>query len=174
VTRRKLGNTLAAAVLAILREGPTHPYALERTLRERGMQRSIRVSHGTVYLVFKQLTRDGLVEAVETRRTAKRPERTVYALTTAGRAQLLAWTREMLSVPTAQYGAFQAGLCLLAVLPPAEVSDLLRDRRTALAAEIGKVRPAAEEQLVDEYLVAQLELERDFVDRLIRRIQQDS
>ena len=178
VTRRNQGNTLAAAVLAVLREGPTHPYAVERTLRQRGMQRSIKVSHGTVYLVFKQLTRDGLIEPVETRRTAGRPDRTVYTLTTPGSAQLLAWTREMLSVPAREYTAFQAGLCLLAVLPSDEVSGLLRDRGTALAAEIGAIHrdpahPADALVVEDEYRVAQLELERAFVERLIQRIERD-
>jgi DNA-binding PadR family transcriptional regulator len=173
VMARRHSNTLAAAVLAVLWEGPTHPYAVQRTLRERGLDRSIKISRGTVYLLFGQLVRDGHVAAVATGRTANRPTHTVFTLTEPGHAQLLAWAKELLSVPTTEHGAFPTGLRLLPVLPPAEVTRLLRERCTALAAEIGTVGAQPGHPLVDEYRRAQLELERDFVDRLIARIAHD-
>jgi DNA-binding PadR family transcriptional regulator len=171
VMARRHSNTLAAAVLAVLWEGPTHPYAVQRTLRERGLDRSIKLSRGTVYLLFGQLTRDGHVEAVATGRTANRPTHTVFTLTEPGRAQLLDWAKELLSVPSTEHGAFPTGLRLLPVLAPAEAATLLRERCAALAAEISAVGAEPGHPLVDEYRRAQLELEQDFVDRLIARIE---
>ena len=168
---RRHSNNLAASVLAVLRDGPTHPYAVQRTLRDRDLHRTIAYSRGTVYLVFDQLARDGHVEAVETRRTANRPEHTVFTLTEAGDAQLLAWVKELVAVPSMEHGNFPTGLRLLAVLPTAEVPGLLRERHSALGAELDVLGSAPGHPLTDEYRRAQLELEQDFVNRLIARIE---
>ena len=63
-----------------------HPYELGRTLREHGDERSIKFNHGSLYMVVQQLAKAGFVAAQETSREGQRPERTVYALTDAGRA----------------------------------------------------------------------------------------
>ena len=65
-----------------------HPYQLHQTLVERGDTRIVRVNPGAVYHGVERLERDGLVEVVGTDRTGKRPERTTYRITDAGRAGL--------------------------------------------------------------------------------------
>src|SRR6476660_5402471 len=62
-----------------------HPYQLHQTLVERGDTRLVRVNPGAVYHGVERLERDGLVEVVGTDRTGKRPERTTYRITAAGR-----------------------------------------------------------------------------------------
>src|ERR1700749_4101478 len=91
--RRKVENLLGLAVLAYLVEGPKHPYEVGRLLREHGDERSIKFNHGSLYTVFGQLTRAGFIAEQGTTREGARPERTVYALTDAGRAELRDWLR---------------------------------------------------------------------------------
>src|SRR5881396_2004673 len=96
---RKVGNLLALAVLSYLTQRPMHPYELSRTLRDNGDARSIRFNHGSLYMVVQQLARAGLIVEVETTRQGQRPERTVYALTDAGRQELGDWMRELVAEP---------------------------------------------------------------------------
>ena len=83
--RRSISNPLALAVLACLHERPMHPYEMASTMRERGKEQSIKLNYGSLYTVVDSLARSGLIEAMEATREGRRPERTVYRLTEAGR-----------------------------------------------------------------------------------------
>jgi DNA-binding PadR family transcriptional regulator len=131
--RRAVGNLLALAVLSYLSQGPLHPYELSRTLREHGDARSIKFNHGSLYMVVQQLARAGFIVAQETTRAGQRPERTVYALTDAGRHEFRDWLRTLVEVPDHEYPHFVAALSLIAALPPNEVVDLLHKRLARLA-----------------------------------------
>src|SRR5215467_12580119 len=101
--KRKVGNLLALAVLSYLSQRPMHPYELSRTLREHGDARSIKFTHGSLYMVVGQLARAGYITAVGTSRAGQRPERTVYALTDAGRAEFRGWLAGLLAEPAHEY-----------------------------------------------------------------------
>src|SRR5215469_17896722 len=103
LTKRKTQNPLALAVLACLTEHPMHPYEIATTLRERGKDQSIKLNFGTLYTVVEALQQHGLIVAQETERAGRRPERTVYRLTDAGRIELFDWISELLSRPAKEY-----------------------------------------------------------------------
>ncbi len=136
MARKGVSNPLALAVLAHLWERPMHPYELASTMRERGKEASIKLNYGSLYTVVEALEREKLIVAQETVREGRRPERTVYALTDAGRARLVGWMRDLLSKPIKEYPQFTAGLSLAGVLPPAEVASLLQERARRLAEEV--------------------------------------
>jgi DNA-binding PadR family transcriptional regulator len=138
--RRKVGNLLALALLAGLREKPMHPYEMATLLRERGKDFSIKIQWGSLYTVVQNLEKHGFVEAVDTTRQGKRPERTVYALTAAGRAELDDWMRELLAQPRHEFTAFEAALSNAGVLRPETVIELLQQRIVALDAGIRDAR----------------------------------
>src|SRR6266513_2367770 len=126
--KRKVGNLLARAVLPYLTQRPMHPYELSRTLRDNNDVRSIKFNHGSLYMVVGQLARAGFITEQETSRGGQRPERTVYALTDAGRDELRDWLRELVAQPQHEYPAFVSALSLIAALPPSEAVGLLRAR----------------------------------------------
>ncbi|MEZ0067495.1 DNA-binding PadR family transcriptional regulator [Streptacidiphilus sp. MAP12-20] len=130
--KRKLSNPLALAVLSLCSEHPRHPYEMSQVLRQRGKQGSIKINFGSLYTVVQNLERHGFIEAAGTERDGRRPERTVYGLTDAGRAELHDWLSELLSVPAKEYPQFEAGLSLAGTFPPDEVAALLRKRLAAL------------------------------------------
>src|SRR5215831_7664198 len=110
--RRSISNPLALAVLACLHERPMHPYEMAATMRERGKEHSIKLNYGSLYTVVDNLTKHGLIEAIEARREGRCPERTVYQLADAGRAELDDWMSELLALPVKEYPQFEAALSL--------------------------------------------------------------
>ena len=177
---RKVGNLLALAVLSYLSRGPMHPYELSRTLRENGDERSIKFNHGSLYMVVGQLARAGFIAEQGTTRDGRRPERTVYALTDAGRAELHAWLRELVEEPRHEYPSFVAALSLIGALPPDVAVELLGRRLARLAELRAEAREIADTTLAagvhplflveEEYRLALLDAESAFVAGFIERI----
>jgi DNA-binding PadR family transcriptional regulator len=133
---RATSNPLALAVLACLFERPMHPYEMASTMRERGKEQSIKLNYGSLYTVVDNLAKHGLIEAMEARREGRRPERTVYQLTDAGRTRLDTWMSELLATPVKEYPQFEAALSLMPVLHPGHVLALLRERVRTLEKQI--------------------------------------
>lgn len=173
-------NPLALAVLALLFERPMHPYEMAATMKERSKHESIKLRYGSLYTVIEMLVTRGFIAAKEKKRDGARPERTVYRITPAGRTELHDWMRDLIGAPVKEYPQFEAGLCLLPVLPPDEALALLRERRDRLDATI---KPLAAQQrthagqipdlflVENEYRIAMLTAEHRFVAALIANIE---
>lgn len=132
---------VAVLLLALLHERPMHPYQLHQTLVERGDERLVRINAGAVYHGVERLERDGLVEHVGTDRAGRRPERTTYRLTDAGRAAFAARLTSLLGDDHRDYPLFTVGLAEANELPlEVVVAQLARrldreqDRLAALVA----------------------------------------
>lgn len=181
VTSRKVGNPLALAVLSYLTQRPMHPYELSRTLREHGDDRSIKFNHGSLYMVVGQLQKAGFVAAQETSRDGQRPERTVYALTEAGRAEHGTWLRELVAEPRHEYPSFVTALSFVPALPPGEVVELLRTRLDRLAEQRRESRALIDATLEhgvhplflveEDYRIGQLDAEVAFIEHFLERIE---
>lgn len=179
-SKRKVGNLLALAVLSYLSQQPMHPYELSRTLREHGDDRSIKFNHGSLYMVVGQLAKAGYIAEVATSRAGQRPERTVYALTDAGRAEFRDWLRELVAQPEHEYPHFVAALSLIAALPPSEVVPLLRHRLDQLHHARAEIRGLIDTSLdrgvpelflvEEEYRLSLLGAETAFVEEFIGKI----
>src|SRR5258708_32578388 len=95
-----------------------HPYEMATTMRERGKDQSIKLNYGALYSVVEALQQHGLIVAQETERPGRRPERTVYRLTDAGRMELIDWLSELISTPVKEYTWFEAGASPSPLVPP--------------------------------------------------------
>ncbi|HEX5561964.1 MAG TPA: PadR family transcriptional regulator [Nocardioidaceae bacterium] len=181
--KRRVPNLLALAVLSCVAERPMHPYEMSTTLRTRGKEQSIKLNFGSLYSVVDALARHGLVEATGTAREGRRPERTVYAITAAGRAELEDWLADLVSTPRKEYTSLEAALSLIAGLAPDEAARLLRSRATLLRMSLGSVDAGLEltgrmglpELFVveEQYRRALMEAELAFVTSLADRIERD-
>jgi DNA-binding PadR family transcriptional regulator len=180
MSRRRVSNPLALAVLSCLAERPMHPYEISTTLRTRGKEKSIKLNYGSLYAVVDSLQKHGLVEPKETLREGRRPERTVYAITPAGYAEFEDWLSELLAVPTREFTSLEAALSLMGGLRPGEVARLLDERVGRLTIELRSDRTtldvAREQGVPDMFLVegllriAMLEAEMRFVEQLVHDI----
>src|SRR5919107_4774042 len=139
-SKRKVSNPLALAVMALLYERPMHPYEMVTVMRERGKHETVRLRYSSLYSVVSALEREGLIVPRETVREGKRPERTIYEITPAGREEFLTWLRELLREPVKEYTQFAAGLSFLPGIPPEEAMALLEERVGRLEAETEEMR----------------------------------
>ena len=199
--KARLANPLALAVLALLFERPMHPYEMAATMKERHKEDSIKLRYGSLYTVIDMLLARSLIAAKATSRDGKRPERTVYTLTPSGLDELRDWMRELLRDPAKEYPQFEAGLCLLPVLPPDEAVSLLRQRALQLSGTVWQMEAQLAElaqqdlsaltagqdlpsplagkkfpplfSVEGEYRLALVKAELAFVNELVRRIAEE-
>jgi len=104
---------IALSVLNLLNERPMHPYEMRVLIRERGHDRAFKIRESSVYDTVSRLADRGFIEPVEVSREGRRPERTVYAITEAGRDELDAWLWELASQPSEEYPSFAAPLMFI-------------------------------------------------------------
>ncbi|GAA0921434.1 PadR family transcriptional regulator [Pseudonocardia zijingensis] len=164
----------ALTVLALLTTGPRHTYEMHRLMIDThkdfvtGLPRSM-------YHAVERLLRAELIEVVRTDRAAGRPERTVYGLTGAGRAELVDRVRRLLEHPDPDATLFVAALSFLGCLSPPQARAALDVRRAELERRVDEVRaglaaaPALPRLLLveAEFDIARLTAERDWVAGLL-------
>ena len=173
-------DLVALTVLALLAEGPRHPYDLEKLVKERHFEFAMGRTRA-LYHSVDRLHAEGLVEPAQTSREGHRPERTVYRITPVGAEELRDWVTDLIVHPVPEHLAFQAAVSFLNCLPPPAAAEALGRRTVALEAWIGGVDATAR-TLVDrlalprlyvielELQLAMIRAELEWVHRLIDEI----
>ena len=179
---RGRSNPLALVVLALLHERPMHPYEMSTTLRERRKEDSIKLNYGSLYAVVESLHKRGMITMQETVREGRRPERTVYAITEAGTAEMMDWLSDLVALPMKEYPRFEAALSLLPVLPVDQAITLLESRLALLESEQRQQATALRQvqetgfprlfMIESEYQLALLEAELGYVRTLVQELKE--
>ena len=173
-------SPLALSILELLNERPMHPYELAATMRARHHDEFIRLNFGSLYHTVEVLERNGWVVSAEREKEGRRPERTVYRLTEAGRRVLLQVVGEIVSQPRREYLHFSAGLMFMHHLERKAAVQRLEQRSQALRDTITKLSRILSELLDNghtrltlielEHKIALLEAERAWVEKIAREI----
>lgn len=130
------------AVLSLLRQVPMHPYLMQRLLHERHKDELLALKRGSLYHSIGRLVRAEMIAVAATGRTGRRPERTTYRITPAGRGELTRALRQILSAPRHESSDFMAAVSFLVHLTPADAVSHLDVRCERLEAEILKKQNA--------------------------------
>lgn len=130
-------SSLGLIVLEMLDEEPMHVYRMQKLIRQRGKDRVVNVrARASLYQTIERLVRLGLAEVRETVQTERHPDRTVYAITAAGRKVAREWLREMLRTTGGEFPEFIAAMSVLTALTPEDARRQLELRAEKLAAEL--------------------------------------
>lgn len=175
-------SPLALSILELLDERPMHPYELASTMRERHQDEFIRLNFGSLYHTVDVLERNGWILPAEREKEGRRPERTVYSLTPAGRQLLVKVVGDILAEPRREYPHFAAGLMFMHHLDAEHAAAHLDDRDLGLRARVDKLSRILGELRADgvarlslielEHKIAMLEAERKWVARLAKEIRE--
>lgn len=173
-------NPLAVSTLALLAERPMHPYEAYQLMLQRQEDRVVRVSAGSLYRTVERLAEQGLLAEQGSEREGNRPERTVYAITDAGRAALRERLAEMLRTIENEYPEFPVAIGEAHNLPAEEVTALLAERAAELRRRIafidGVVPHIQAKGVARRYILnvfysrAMLEREADWLERTIAEL----
>jgi DNA-binding PadR family transcriptional regulator len=136
VQARGVLTPMALAAMELLHEGPRHPYEIHQTLQEREAWRLLKLTAGSLYHAIDRLDRDGLIEVVETSREGRRPERTTYRLTDAGRDAFAERLRSMIAEPAVEFPQYAVAIAFMHTLDRAEALVQLHQRALALEAQL--------------------------------------
>jgi DNA-binding PadR family transcriptional regulator len=133
--------------------------------------------------VVEHLVKRGLIEEQEVVREGRRPERTVYRITTEGRAEVDDWLAQLLGTVSKEFLQFEAGLSLMGVLAPERVVALLDQRVAKLQdrlSELDAIVGATTQNFVPRVFVVEMDYERAlveadcaFTERLARDIESE-
>lgn len=162
--------------MGLLVAGDRHGYDLKKEHDER-FAGARPLAFGQVYATLERLTKKGFIEAVEIERVDG-PDRTVYRLTDAGRADLAAWVTEV--EPPAPFVAnplaTKATIAFL-VGDADQASDYLRNQRQAHLDRMReytrvKTDPSTPmpEVLAADYAIAHLDADLRWLDTALDRI----
>ncbi len=151
-----ISNPLGLAVLGVLLVRPMHPYDIASTLREWHKHESIKIRYGSLYTVVDKLHSLGFIEPIEKEREGNRPERTVYAITSAGKNYFYSWLEDLLANPVKEYTQLGAGLSFIATLSPERALGLIAKR-------IDRLRDIVQAMKTQEKVLRKQGLERLFI-----------
>jgi DNA-binding PadR family transcriptional regulator len=180
-TKQPQRSALGLLVLWQLFPEPMHVYRMQKLFEAEGKDRIVNVrSRASLYQTIERLQRNGLVEVAETTHQEGYPDRTVYALTDAGRDAAQEWLRDMLSETGGEYPEFIVALSLLFGLPVEEARAQLELRAERIATQLTETKAALEAAppelprlfvLEEEYRAAMLETELTWLRGVIDDLQ---
>jgi DNA-binding PadR family transcriptional regulator len=131
-------NNKEIALLGLLTEGPKHGYQLESDIEARGMREWTEIGFSSIYyLLNKSETRGWVVSTLS--ESSKGPVRKLYALTENGWGLLRQEVTRLLTNPAPNTGEFDLGLAFIAILPPAQARQALRQYQQNLEAGLAHV-----------------------------------
>lgn len=134
-TRTRPKDMVALTTLSFLSEGPCHPYEIQRMLRERHKSYAVGKTRA-LYRAIEELEAVGSIESVETTRDGRRPERTVYRITSEGREELENWLADVLAAPVDETPVFSVAVGLLGYITQERAEASLAIRLIALQAKL--------------------------------------
>jgi len=172
-------SPLALSILELLHERPMHPYELAATMRARHHDEFVRLNFGSLYHTVEVLERNGWVVPSEREKEGRRPERTVYRVSDAGRDVLQRAVSDILANPRREYLHFSAGLMFMHHLSAEAAVQRLEERSQALLKVITKLSQILDEVQAShtrlsvielEHKIAVLKAERAWVDKIAKEI----
>lgn len=163
-------------VLGLLSRGKQHGYDLKKVHDDR-FPTAKPLAYGQVYATLERLHRQGLVEAVAVQRVDG-PDRTVYAVTDAGRAALQDWLDEI-EEPFAFVANPLSTKVTIAILATSELQAVTYLQRQRAAHLIRmrhftkvKIDPSSslDEVLSADYALSHLDADLRWMDTALQRI----
>jgi len=166
------------ALLTLLAEQPYHGYELEHVIEARGMREWTEIGFSSIYYLLKKLEGDGWIES-RLEEAGRGPARKVYAITSAGRAQLREAILDVLTTPQRCYPPLLLGIATLPAVSSAEAVTALRQYAATLDERLMHVRARWEAQkplpyfveALFTYSITMIQTEREWVETFIAQVE---
>jgi DNA-binding PadR family transcriptional regulator len=173
--------TVRLVILGLLRERPLYGYEIKQILEE-SMSDWTSIAFGSIYFALDKLADEKFVEKVEVEQTGRRPSRSVYQITAAGKQEFLRLLREEWRQVERSYYSIDLCLYFLNSLPIEEVKKSLRIRQVDLEKALDHLQAHREQQLtlpevprlasaIFDHSLAHTRTELDWVTDLVHKLE---
>ena len=115
-------------ILGVLHRDDMHPYEIKRRLKNAHVDSYIDFDVGTLYYAVGKLAKDGLIEERGRETVGNRAERTIYGITSEGRARFQDLLTETLAEIKQIHHPLFPALIFLHLADQAEASEIVADR----------------------------------------------
>jgi len=116
---------------------PAHGYLVRRELLSWDVENWAAINPGSIYNMLRTLTRDGLLEEVDTADVGKGPARVAYRLTADGETAFLGLlTSALWDIAERDPYLLPAGLCFVTMLTRKQAVEALEGREAAIALRV--------------------------------------
>jgi len=114
--------------------GPAHGHEIRRLAERIDVENWSDAHVGSIYNAMRRLEAEGLIEPTRSEQVGRRPTRTIYSLTDAGRVELASLRDKLLYEIALPSDPFDVALWVSAEIPKAlrELLGRLADERTRL------------------------------------------
>jgi DNA-binding PadR family transcriptional regulator len=119
--------TVRLVILGLLRERPLYGYEIKQIIEDH-MSDWTSIAFGSIYFALDKLSEEQFIEKTGVEREGKRPSRSVYQITEAGRAEFPRLLRAVWGNLERQYFSVDIGLAFVDALPLDEIKGHLRQR----------------------------------------------
>nr|WP_236587785.1 PadR family transcriptional regulator [Tumebacillus amylolyticus] len=123
-------------ILGLLCSEDLHPYEVAQILKERSMERVVKLNIGTIYYNFEMLLKRGDIAVKEVVHDSRRPDKTVYRITEQGRERFQELLKKQFENETTQYHPLYPALLLARYGEEAVIRKSLLKRRKQLAKQM--------------------------------------
>lgn len=145
-------NPVRLLILGLLAGSPLHGHQIRRAAEQSGIELWGGVKVGGLYGMLHRLESEGLVEPLRVEQEGRRPQRTVYAITAEGQAELTLHRDRALTEPALHSTTVEAALKWSAGLDHEALHERLSRRRSALARALSDLIASRELHLQEENL----------------------
>lgn len=132
-------NPVRLLILGLLATGPLHGHQIRRTAEMTGIESWGDVKVGALYGMLHRLEAEGSIEPLRSEQAGNRPQRTVYAITEAGRTELALHRDRALTQPMIHSTTVEAALKWPAGLDHEALAGRLSVRKQALADKLAEL-----------------------------------
>lgn len=137
------GTGLLTRLLALwlLTEQPQHGYGIRQGLT--GLETWFPIEDASIYSMLRSLQSSGLIKKLGTEKEGKRPTRTRYSITSAGRKEYQTQLRQALETLEPPDGLISLALAANTDLPEASFLEGLKARAMALETKLNVITQQA-------------------------------
>lgn len=131
---------LELTILSIVAEGARYGTELQHAIDERGLRDWLTIGEASTYYILAKLEKQDLLTSRQ--ETGAPQDRTVFAITEAGRGVLQTAVNNLLREPRGFGAGLDLGLANLSVLKPSQVYQALKHRSVMLRAQLNAAQAA--------------------------------
>lgn len=119
--------------------GPVHGHEIRRLAERIDMENWSDAQVGSIYNAIRRLEAEGLIEPTRSEQVGRRPTRTIYALTEAGRVELASLRDKLLYEIALPSDPFDVALWVSAGLPSEQLTAAIERRCQSLRELLGRL-----------------------------------